>query len=84
MGLEAESAMNRGNEESKDQARQRLLFERPTAGNSQTAILFETPVSSQPVHIDPEEIGPGKPFRYLMYLLGATRDCFHYCFRKNV
>ena len=65
--------MNRGNEDSKDQARQRLLFERPTAGNSQTAILFETPVSSQPVHIDPEEIGPGKvPNR----LAGKQPKCF--------
>jgi len=71
--LEAESAMNHGNEESKDEARQRLLFERPTAGNSQTPILFETPVSSQPVHIDPEEIGPGKvPSR----LAGKQPKCF--------
>ena len=46
--------------ESKDQARVRLLFERPTAGNPEAPLLFTPPTPPQPVHVRPQDIAPGR------------------------
>lgn len=61
------------NPESKDEARQRLLFARPTGGNEEAPILFSPPTPEEPTHIRPENLAPGKvPHR----LQGCQPKCF--------
>lgn len=49
------------NDESKEQARLRLLFDRPTMGNEIAPLLFEVPQSAQEIlHVNADEIAPGK------------------------
>ena len=61
------------NPETKAEARQRELFERPTMGNDQTAVLFEATRPPQPIHVRPEEMAPGRvPVR----LAGKQPKCF--------
>lgn len=68
-----EQAAKSPNPEAKEEARQRELFERPTMGNDQTAVLFEETRPPQPIHIRPEEIAPGRvPAR----LAGKQPKCF--------
>lgn len=57
---EREQSSQPADSESKDQARQRILFERPTAGNKEAPILFSPPTIPEPMRIRPEDIAPGK------------------------
>lgn len=64
--------------ESKEQAQLRLLFDRPTAGNPDTPILFEPATPPSPVHVDPDAIAPGQtPLR----LAGKQPKCFFSLFK---
>ena len=47
--------------ETKDEARQRLLFDRPTVEGSETPILFEPTVRTYRPVIAPNDIAPGRP-----------------------
>ncbi len=58
---EAAAATRPVNDESKEQARLRLLFDRPTMGNELTPLLFEARVPPQEIlHVNPAEIAPGQ------------------------
>ena len=48
------------NPETKEQARQRVLFERPVMGNEDAAKLYDTPSPEAPHKTDPEDIAPGR------------------------
>lgn len=68
-------------EESRDDARQRLLFERPTSGKAETPPLFELPSAATPIRIDPQTLAPGLvPLR----LAGRQPKCFFAMFRAFV
>jgi len=67
-----------GHGESKEDARERLLFQRPTMGNSGAALLYEPAQAPAVVQIDPGEIEPGKvPSR----LAGKQPKCFFALFK---
>ncbi|MFZ1176580.1 MAG: hypothetical protein WAO15_10015 [Mycobacterium sp.] len=46
--------------ESRERARERLLFDRPTMGNEEVPLLYEVPEPPEPVHVDPREMSPGQ------------------------
>jgi hypothetical protein len=74
----AESAAEARNSESKTEARQRLLFQRPTAGNSGAPVLFDPGPAPELTTLDPETLAPGKiPER----LAGRQPKCFFAMFR---
>lgn len=49
-----------GDGESREQARERLLFDRPTMGHEEVAMLYEAPPPPEPIHVDPREVSPGR------------------------
>ena len=67
------------NPESKDQARERFLFQRPTAGNAETPILFTPLAPPEPVRIRPQDLAPGRVPRRLA---GRQAKCFFSLFKS--
>lgn len=67
-----------GDGESREQARERLLFDRPTMGNEEVPMLYDAPKPPEPVHVDPREVSPGRvPLR----LAGRTPKDFFPMFK---
>lgn len=67
--------------ESKEQARLRLLFERPTGGNDAAPLLHESPVPVAPGTLDPATLRPGvTPLR----IAGRQPKCFFGLFKAFV
>ena len=58
--LKRETAVPSVNPETKEKARQRVLFERPVMGNEDAPKLYHTPAPNAPFKTNPEEIGPGR------------------------